>query len=69
AYSPWEDDARFRRAMAGAGTDPAARAAAFADLRRTYPARHENAAFVLTGHVPADLRRAVTEGLGMRIER
>lgn len=68
AYSVWGDDGRFRESMAAAGPDPAARAAAFAKLRRTYPTRHENAAFVVRGHVPDDLRRAVVEGLGMRIE-
>ena len=68
AYAVRDDDVCFRRAMADAGTDPAARAAAFAALRRTYPTRHENAAFDARGHVPAELRRAVTEGLGMRIE-
>ncbi|HEX8386957.1 MAG TPA: 4-phosphoerythronate dehydrogenase [Rubricoccaceae bacterium] len=68
AYAVWDDDHRFRTAMAAAGPDAAARAVAFAELRRTYPTRHENAAFVVRGSVPPDLRRAVTEGLGMRIE-
>ena len=67
-YSILDDDGRFRAAMAATGPDPSARAAAFAELRRTYPTRHENAAFVVRDHVPVDLRRAVTEGLGMRIE-
>ncbi len=66
AYDVRGDDARFRRAMADA--DPDARAAAFAELRRAYPVRHENAAFVVRGAVPGDLRRAVTDGLGMRID-
>ena len=60
------DDARFRAAMAAAGDDAPARAAAFADLRRTHPRRREAAAWTLAGHVPDALRRAVTDGLGMR---
>lgn len=68
SYSIFDDDERFRAAMDAAGPDPTARAAAFAELRRAYPTRHENAAFVVRGHVPVDLRCAVTEGLGMRID-
>ncbi len=62
AYDVWADDARFRAAMASPD-----RAAAFSELRRTYPTRHENAAFFVHGDVPDGLRRAVTDGLGMRI--
>ena len=68
AYAVRDDDVCFRRAMADAGTDPAARAATFADLRRTYSVRHENAAFIVRGYVLDSMRRVVTEGLGMRIE-
>lgn len=59
------DDARFRERV-GAEPDSERRAAAFADLRKTYPRRRENAAFVVRGVVPDTLYRAVTEGLGMR---
>ena len=65
AYSVRADDARFRAAMAGA--IPSTRAAAFSELRRTYPVRRENAAAVVRGVVPAALRQAVTDGLGMRL--
>ena len=61
------DDARFRERV-GAEPDPDCRAAAFADLRRTYPRRRENAAFFVRGAVPDALRRAVVEGLGMRTD-
>lgn len=63
AYDVRADDARFRAAMAAPD-----RAAAFAELRRTYPTRHENAAFVVRGDVPDGLRRAVTDGLDMQID-
>ena len=68
AYAVRDDDARFRAAMEAAGPDPTVRAATFADLRRTYPVRHENAAFAVQGPVPGRLVHAVTAGLGMRIE-
>ena len=61
------EDARFRAAVASE-PDAARRGAAFADLRKTYPRRRENAAYTVTGHVPEALRGAVTDGLGMRIE-
>ncbi len=67
AYDIRADTARFLTTV-GIQPDAAARAAAFADLRRTYPRRRENAAFTVRGAVPEALRRAVTEGLGMRIE-
>ena len=67
AYDVFADDARFR-ATVGSEPDAAHRAAAFAELRKTYPRRRENAAFTVRGAVPAALRRAVTEGLGMRVE-
>jgi erythronate-4-phosphate dehydrogenase len=66
AYDVRADDARFRE-LVGAEPDPGRRAAAFADLRRTYPRRREWSAWTVRGHVPERLRRAVTEGLGMRI--
>ena len=59
------DDARFRERV-GAEPDSGRRAAAFADLRKTYPRRRENAVFVVRGAVPDALRRAVVDGLGMR---
>lgn len=68
AYDVRADDARFRAAV-GAEPDPERRAAAFAELRKTYPRRRENAAFAVAGHVPEALRRAVAEGLGMRLSR
>ncbi len=61
------DDARFRAALAG--TVGEARAAAFADLRRTYPTRREMDRYVVRGDVPEALRRAVEDGLGMTLER
>ncbi len=57
------DDARFRAAMAETTGD--VRAAAFAELRKTYPARREMSRFVVRGHVPESLRKAVADGLGM----
>ncbi len=66
AYDVRADDARFR-ATVGSEPDAARRAAAFAELRRTYPRRRENAAFTVRGAVPEALRRAVTDGLGMRL--
>ena len=59
------EDARFRAAMTGASS--ADRAAAFADLRRSYPPRREMASCVVVGDVPLALRDAVTGGLGMRL--
>lgn len=59
------EDARFRAAMDRAS--PAERAAAFADLRRSYPRRREMASCVVAGDVPAEMRDAVTGGLGMRL--
>ncbi|MDT0631143.1 4-phosphoerythronate dehydrogenase [Rubrivirga sp. S365] len=66
AFSVRAEDARFRAALDAAG-GAAERAAAFADLRRTYPARREWAHYAVEGEVPAPLRRAVADGLGMRI--
>ena len=59
------DDARFRAALAG--TEGDARAAAFADLRKTYPVRREMDRYTVRGPVPEALRTAVSEGLGMRL--
>ncbi|WP_420455370.1 4-phosphoerythronate dehydrogenase [Rubrivirga sp.] len=59
------DDARFRAALAGTTGD--VRAAAFADLRKTYPARREMSRFRVRGNVPQPLRQAVADGLGMSL--
>lgn len=59
------DDARFRAALAG--TEGDARAAAFADLRKTYPVRREMDRYTVRGPIPEALRTAVSEGLGMRL--
>ncbi len=67
AYDVFSDDARFR-ASVGSESEPERRAAAFAELRRTYPRRRENAAFTVRGAVPQALVSAVTDGLRMRVE-
>ena len=59
AYDIGADDARFRAALAGADDC----AAAFAALRKAYPARREWSGYAVRGAVPAPLRRAVREGL------
>ena len=59
------DDARFRAALAGATGDE--RAAAFADLRKTYPARREMSTYAVRGAVPDALRQPVVAGLGMTL--
>ena len=68
------DDARFRAALAGAVPDGVAeatrdgdRAAAFAELRRTYPARREMSRYAVRGAVPDALRQPVEDGLGMAL--
>ena len=58
------DDARFRAALAGA-PDRDAWAAAFAELRRTYPRRREMARYAVGAAVPEALAPAVSDGLGM----
>ena len=63
AYDIRADDRRFRAAMA----DPADRAAAFAELRRTYPRRRELSRYALTGAVPPSLHAAVSGGLGVTL--
>ena len=67
AYDVTADDARFRAAV-GSEPDAARRAVAFAELRRAYPRRRENAAFTVRGAVPEALVGAVTNGLGMQTE-
>ena len=67
AFDVRAEDARTRAALGGAGGGAADRAAAFAELRRTYPPRREWAHVVVEGGVPAPLRTAVADGLGMRI--
>ena len=59
------DDARFRAALAG--TAGAERAAAFSDLRKTYPERREMSRHAVRGPVPPALASAVAEGLGMAV--
>ncbi len=59
AYDIRADDRRFRDALAGA----ADRAAAFAELRRTYPERRELSRYAVAGAVPPPLERSVTDGL------
>jgi erythronate-4-phosphate dehydrogenase len=66
AYDLRADDARFREAVVDAL--PEARPAAFHRLRRDYPRRRAWARFTVHGDVPDRLRRAVTEGMGMRME-
>ena len=63
AYDVGADDARFRTALSGASD----RAAAFAALRKAYPVRREWSGYAVRGAVPAPLRRAVREGLGMAL--
>ena len=60
------DDARFRAALAGAASERE-RAAAFAELRRTYPARREMSQVTVRGAVPDALRQPVEAGLGMTV--
>lgn len=60
------DDARFRAALAGTAGE--ARAAAFAELRKTYPVRREMDRYAVQGTVPDALRGAVEEGLGMSVD-
>ena len=64
AFDVRAEDARFRAALGGA----VRRAAAFAELRRTYPMRREWAHYRVAGDVPAPLRRAVVDGLGMQLD-
>jgi erythronate-4-phosphate dehydrogenase len=66
AYGVRADTARFR---AGVDWDapPAARAADFARLRKTYPVRREWAGYAVRGDVPPSLRAAVRDGLAMRL--
>lgn len=65
AYDLRADDARFRAAVVEA--PPEARADAFSRLRRDYPRRRAWSRYAVEGIVPNPLRRAVTEGLGMRV--
>ena len=67
AFDVRAEDARFRAALDAVGGGAADRAAAFAELRRTYPTRREWAHYTVEGEVPAPLRRAVADGLGMRV--
>ena len=67
AFDVRAEDARFRAVLDAAGGGAADRAAAFADLRRTYPVRREWAHVRVTGEVPAPLRRSVADGLQMRL--
>ena len=72
AFDVRAEDARFRAALDAAGGGPqtggaAERAAAFAELRRTYPVRREWEHVRVTGEVPAPLRAAVVDGLAMRL--
>lgn len=66
-YDVRADDARFRAALAE--TSGAARAAAFAALRRDYPERRELSTASVRGAVPAGLATAVRDGLGLSPER
>lgn len=67
AFDVRAEDARTQAALGAAGGGAADRAGAFAELRRTYPPRREWAHVAVEGAVPAPLRRAVAEGLGMRL--
>jgi erythronate-4-phosphate dehydrogenase len=67
AYDIRADDARFREVMLDQALEAAERSAAFTDLRRLYPVRRSWRYFELHGDVPAELRGAVANGLGMRI--
>ncbi len=68
AYDIRADTDRFR---AGIDWDapPPDRAAAFADLRRTYPTRREWDRYTVQGEVPDPMVEAVRDGLGMRVGR
>ena len=66
AFSVRAEDARFRAGLEAAGGGAAERAAAFAELRRTYPTRREWEHYRVEGEVPAPLQRAVADGLGMQ---
>ena len=65
-YDVRADTARFRGGVPWDAAD-AARAAAFARLRKTYPLRREWGCLAVSGPVPPELRPAVTGGLGMTI--
>ena len=65
AYDVRADDARFRSALEGVFGDD--RAAAFAALRKGYPARRELSALEVAGSVPDAVLEAVTAGLGLRV--
>lgn len=69
AFDVRAEDTRFRAALDAAGGGAPERAAAFAELRRTYPTRREWAHYTVDGEVPAPLRTMVTDGLGMRLVR
>ena len=63
-YDIGRDDAALREIAAGREVD----ARRFAALRRDYPVRREFSAFALPrSTVPADLRTAVADGLGVRL--
>ncbi len=65
AYDLRADTARFRSGIDW-DAPPEDRAAAFAELRRTYPARREWARYRVRGRIPEALAAAVHDGLGMR---
>ncbi len=65
AYNLRADDTRFRRNVLGAA--PPGRAAAFRELRRTYPVRRTWSRISVKTVIPERLRTVVKEGLGMEL--
>jgi erythronate-4-phosphate dehydrogenase len=63
AYNLRKDDTRFRQVVLGA--PPSERAAAFRELRRTYPVRRTWGRFTVMTVIPEWLEDVVTMGLGM----
>ena len=65
AYSLRKDDTRFRQVVLAAA--PSKRAAAFRELRRSYPVRRSWGRFTVKTMIPKRLEDVVTRGLGMAV--
>lgn len=66
AYNLRKDDTHFRQTVLAAA--PSERAAAFLELRRTYPVRRTWGRFTVKTMIPKRLEDVVTKGLGMAVE-
>ncbi len=66
AYNLRKNDTHFRLTVLAAA--PSERAAAFRELRRTYPVRRSRGRFTVKTMIPKWLEDVVTKGLGMAVE-